>query len=130
MTPEKPRPLVVPTTSTNCPTTKCSTESSAPTSRSAFVHPEFRELALGLDLRLGEVTALRLGHVLGLARADAELNRVVLVLLLGAHRDHLAVVHLEHGHGHVVALRVEHAGHPELLGDETGTHDCRLSCSV
>src|SRR5579872_3741080 len=94
-----------------------------------LVDPEFHDLPLRLDLGFREMAALRLGGVLGLAGSDAELDRVVLVLLLGAHGNDLTVVDLEHGHGHVVAVRVEHAGHPELLRDETGTHR-RLSCSA
>ena len=46
-----------------------------------LVDPELADLRLGLDLGLGEVAAHRLGDVLGLARADAELDGAVAVLL-------------------------------------------------
>src|SRR5262249_55336803 len=45
---------------------------------------ELGELALRLELRLGEVAAHRLRHVLHLGLADAELKRGVAVLLLRA----------------------------------------------
>src|SRR5690606_8633666 len=50
-------------------------------------HPEFGEDALRLDLRLGEMAAHRLRHVLRLAPAGADLERDVAVLLVGALRD-------------------------------------------
>src|SRR5436190_24119595 len=56
-----------------------------------LVDAELGDLALGLDLGLGEVAALGLADVLDLARARAELNGDVAVLLLGAMRDHLTI---------------------------------------
>src|SRR5258707_6841935 len=47
----------------------------------ALLHPEFGELALGLDLGNREVAAVRLGQVLGFAGTGAELQRHVTVLV-------------------------------------------------
>src|SRR6185437_7280135 len=85
-------------------------------------HAELDELALRLDLRLGEMAALRLGHVLDLGLADAELERGVAVLVRAAHGDDLAVVDLEHRHRDVIAVLGEDAGHAQFLGDQSGTH--------
>ena len=89
--------------------------------------PEFRQLPLRLNLRLGEVAALSLGDVLHLGLAHTELNGVVAVRLVGAHGNDLAVIDLEHGHRDVVAVGGEDAGHAHLLGEETGTHGCLSS---
>ena len=83
---------------------------------------ELDELLLRLDLGLGEVTAHRLGHVLHLGLAVAELHRGVLVLLFRADGDNLQLIHLQNGDGHVLSRVVEDAGHADLLGDETATH--------
>ena len=108
MPPAKPLPMVVPVTSTNWPGTKCAAVSSAPTSSSASAATRnSTSLLLRLDLRLGEVAAHRLGDVLDLGLADAELDGGVAVLLLGAHGHDLAVVELQHGHRHVLAVVVE-----------------------
>jgi len=57
----------------------------------ALLHPELGELALGLDLGDGEMAAFRLGQILRSARAGAELQRHVAVLVLGAVGDDLAI---------------------------------------
>src|SRR5262249_37509059 len=74
---------------------------------------ELGELALGLKLRLGEVTAHRLRHVLHLGLADAELKGGVAVLFFRALGDDMAIVDLEHGYRHVIALIGEDAGHAD-----------------
>ena len=83
---------------------------------------ELDELLLRLDLRLGEMAAHRLGDVLHLGLAVAELHRDVLVLLFRADGDDLQIVHLQNGDGHMFPGVVEDAGHADLLGDETATH--------
>src|SRR6185437_11426477 len=83
---------------------------------------ELDELLLRLDLGLGEVTAHRLGHVLDLGLAVAELDCGVLVLLFRADGDNLQLIHLQNGDGHVLPGVVEDAGHADFLGDETATH--------
>src|SRR5215472_725989 len=55
---------------------------------------ELGELALRLELRLGEVAAHWLRHILHLGLADAELERGVAVLLLRSLGDDVAIVDL------------------------------------
>src|SRR5262245_622427 len=87
-----------------------------------FADPELGHLALGLDPREREVAALGLADGVGLARAGAELDGNVTVLLLGTVRDHLAVGELQHRHRHVLAAIGKDARHPDLLCDDPGTH--------
>jgi hypothetical protein len=77
---------------------------------------------LRLDFTLGEVAAERLGGVLGLLGARAELEGHVAVLLLGALGHDLTALEAEHGHRYVGAGFVEEAGHTEFLGDDAGSH--------
>src|SRR5688572_20627043 len=91
---------------------------------------ELRDLALGLDLRLGEMPALGLGDVLHLGRADPELDGVIAVLLGGAHRHDLALLDLQHRDRHMRALGVEDARHADLAGDETRTHVRQLPITL
>src|SRR3546814_14954857 len=65
--------------------------------------------SLGLDLGDGEVAAHRLGHVLDLRQTRAELHRVIAVLVLGALRDHLKAVELQHRDRHVTPVVREDA---------------------
>ena len=58
-----------------------------------------------------------LADVLDLGRAVAELDRVVAVAVLTAHRDDMAVVDLEHGDGHVYPVRGEGPRHAEFLSE-------------
>src|SRR5271166_3250701 len=50
----------------------------------ALLHAELDQLALGLDLRHGEMPAFRLGQIIGLARSRAELQRNIAILVLAA----------------------------------------------
>jgi hypothetical protein len=70
----------------------------------------------------GEVAAERPRRVLHLAQANAELKSGVAVLLLGALRDHLAIVQPEHSHRHLLPGIREDAGHADLLCDHSRTH--------
>ena len=79
-------------------------------------------LTLGLDLGDGELAALRLGDILRLDSAGAELEGGIAVLLLRALAHDLAVLEIEHGHGDVCAIIQEQAGHAQLLCDQTRTH--------
>ena len=94
------------------------------------VDPELGKLALGLDLGDREMAALGLGHVLRLAGAGAELQRAVAVLVLGAVGDDLAIGKPQHRHRHMLAAVREHAGHPDLLCDHTGTHGVSFPLSL
>src|SRR6516225_1491711 len=90
----------------------------------ALLHPELGELALGLDLGDGEMAAFRLGQILRSARAGAELQRHVAVLVLGAVGDDLAIGEAQHRNRHVLASVRKDARHPDLLCDHPGTHGC------
>ncbi len=78
---------------------------------------------LGLDLGLAEGDALRLGEVLGLGRARAELDGGVAVAVHFAPADDLHLVQLQDGNRHVPTVRLEQAGHSDLLRDHAGAHD-------
>ena len=86
------------------------------------IDAEFDQLRLGLDLRLGEVAAIRLRHVLHLGAAPAELDRGVAVLLFRAGGDNLQAVEQQHGDGHMRAVVLEQPGHPQLLCQQSGAH--------
>src|SRR5690606_15976827 len=73
--------------------------------------PKLDQLALRLDLRLGVMPAHRLGDVLHLGLADAELDGGVAVLLGRAHRHDLHVVNLQHGDRHVLTRLGEETRH-------------------
>jgi hypothetical protein len=90
------------------------------------VHPELHDLALGLDLRLGEVAAHGLAGVLGLGGAGAELDGGIAILLDRALRHDLNVVELEDGHRDLLAVFQEQAGHAHLLCDHARTEHRHL----
>ena len=92
MPPAKPLPIEVPVTSTNWPTTKWSAVISAPTGISSFSSTRnSASLRLGSTLATAKWPRSALPTFLRLARAGAELQRDVAVLVLGAVRDDLAV---------------------------------------
>ena len=81
---------------------------SAPTSiRLSSADTELSKAALGLNLRLGKVTAHgAAGTFLTLAKPDTELNSRVAVFFFGALCHDLTGVQLQHGDRHVLtALR-------------------------
>src|ERR1700722_5812655 len=78
---------------------------------------ELRQAHLRLDMGDGEAAALGLRHILHFGLADAELERGIAVLFLGAMRDHLAALDLENRNRHVIARVGEDAGHAQLLCD-------------
>ena len=85
--------------------------------------PELGDLGFGLDLGLAERGALRFGDILRLRLAGAELEAGITVAIRLAAADDLDVVHLQDGHGHVPAVRLEQAGHSHFLRDHAGAHD-------
>ena len=87
-----------------------------------FGHAEFGELALGLDLLLAEIAAVGLAHVVRAARARAELQRHITILVLGAMGNHLTLREAQHRDRHVLAGFGEHPGHSDLLSNYTRTH--------
>src|SRR5262249_48016480 len=72
-----------------------------------LVDAELGKFALGLDLSFRKLTAFGLGETLGLREAGAELHGRVAVLVGRAPANDLAAVELEHGYGHMRAVRQE-----------------------
>src|SRR6476620_42036 len=93
----------------------------------ALLHPELRELAFRLDLGRGEMATRRLGQVLGLAHAGAQLQRHVTILLFRAVGDDLTIGKPQHRDRHMLAGLGKYASHPHFLRDYPGTHRL-LSC--
>ena len=88
-----------------------------------FGDAELGELRLGLDLGLAERRALRLGDVLGLGLAGAELHGGIAVAVRLAAADDLQLLELEDGDGHVPAVRLKQAGHADFPCDHASAHD-------
>jgi hypothetical protein len=88
-----------------------------------FGHAEFDDLRLRLDFGLAESHALRLGNILGLRLASAKLDGAIAVTVLLAAADDLYIVQLQDGDRHVPTVRLEQAGHSDLLRDHAGAHD-------
>ncbi len=86
------------------------------------LNAELGDLHLQRHFRLRESFALRLVHVLLLGLARTDLKREVAVAIGGAVRNDLAVFQSENGHGHVPAILLEQAGHPDFLCDNAGAH--------
>src|SRR4051794_36674412 len=79
---------------------------------------ELRERADGWGAGLLEVAELRLGEGLLAHGAEAELDGLVAVGVMGADGGDRARTSLEHGHALDAALFGEPLGHPELLGED------------
>ena len=88
-----------------------------------FGDAELGDLRLGLDLGLAEGGALRLGDILRLRLARAELDGGVAVTIHFTAADDLQLVQLQDGNRHVPTVRLEQAGHSDLLRDHAGAHD-------
>jgi hypothetical protein len=86
------------------------------------IDAELGDLPLRLDRGAREVAALGFGRPRHLARAGAELEGGVAVLLLGPLRDDLAVLQLQHRHRDLLARVGEDAGHAQLLCDHSRAH--------
>ncbi len=87
-----------------------------------FAHAELDDLALGLDLGSGVMSALGLAYILDLDRACAELQRDIAVLVLRPLAHHLAALQRQNGNGYMSAVIGEDAGHSQLLCDQSRTH--------
>jgi hypothetical protein len=87
-----------------------------------FADAEFRDSALGLDLRHGKVATLGLRQRLRPAGAGAELKRDVAVLVLGAVSHDLAVVQSKHRDRHMIPGLRKDPHHAHLLCDHAGAH--------
>src|SRR6185312_2755430 len=81
--------------------------------QSVLVDAELDDLGLGLDLGLAESAALRLGDVLGLGLARAELDGGITVAVLFTPADDLQLFQLQDGDRHVPTVRLEQAGHSD-----------------
>src|SRR5947208_3402896 len=83
------------------------------------------------DVRLLEQAGRGLRHVL-LLRAEAELERVVAVGVLGPDPEDRAGPRLDDGHGEVVAVVAEDLGHADLPPDESllACHQHTVPCDV
>ena len=88
-----------------------------------FGNAEFGNLRLWLDFSLAEGSALRLGDILRLRLAGAELDGGVAVTIHFTTADDLHLVQLQDGNRHVPTVRLEQAGHSDLLRDHAGAHD-------
>src|ERR1700736_475652 len=93
-----------------------------------LAHAELGDLALRLDLGDGELAALCLRQIDGLAGTGTELQRDITVLLGRAVTQHLAIAQLQRGHGDMFAGLRKDPRHPDLLCDHSGAHR-RASCS-
>src|SRR5690242_1789446 len=91
--------------------------------QAVFLDAEFAEDRLRLDLGLAEVTALRLGDILGLGAARADLDGDIAVLIHFATGDDLNAFERQNGDRHVAAVVLEQAGHPHFLRDHASAHD-------
>ncbi len=91
--------------------------------QSVFGDAELGDARLRLDLGFAEGGALRLGDVLRLGRARAELDGSVAVAVSLAAADNLKFVELQDGDRHMPTVRLEQAGHSHLLRDHAGAHD-------
>ena len=87
------------------------------------VDAELMDNRLGLDFGLAEVAALRLGDILRLGHARAELQRGIAILVLIADGDDLNAFERQNGDRHVAAVVLEQAGHPHFLRDHASAHD-------
>ena len=119
--PWKPLPLAMPATLTFWPTAKASTVTVSPTVELAGLvaelHERARRAAASTFLRW---PSSRLGERLLAHGAEAELDGVVAVDLVGADRGHGARAGLEHGDALDAAVVEEALGHAELLGEDGG----------
>ena len=75
-------------------------------------NPELGELPLRFHLGLCEVPPHGFRHVLDLGRSGTQLDGIVAMCFGRALSDHLTAVDLEDGHGHMVSVVLEDAGHP------------------
>src|SRR5579863_10386403 len=86
------------------------------------IDPKLGKLALGFDLGNGEMAAICAIGPLRLARAGAELQRHVAILLFSAVSDNLAIAETKHRHRHVLTGFGEQPCHSHLLREHPGTH--------
>ena len=141
MTPVKPRPLLVPVTSTAFTSAKTSTSTCRPTASSPAGAAELADESLRLATGLGEqldagrgtllrALAVELGDVTTFTAAGqaagliekAELHRFVAIPLLGADLKHVARARFDHRDRDHIARFVVNLRHPDLAAEYSDSH--------
>src|SRR5690242_228037 len=85
-----------------------------------FIDTELDDPRLGFDFSLAESDTLRLGEILRLRSACSKLDGGVAVPVFLAAADDLHSVQLQNGNRHMPTVRLEQAGHSDLLRDHAG----------
>ncbi len=80
---------------------------------------EFHELLTGIHTRLLEMACHGLVGSVLLAVTESHLHGSVAILVLSLDLGHHAGAHLEHGTGQVLTCLVVHAGHSDLLSNQS-----------
>ncbi len=83
---------------------------------------EFDQARLGLNFRLGEVAALRLGDILDLRDARTELNRDITVAINFLASHDLIALKGQNRNRNVPSVLLEQTGHPDFLSDHACAH--------
>ena len=83
---------------------------------------EFDQTSLGLNLGLGELAALRLGHILDLGDARAELNSDIAIPIGFLARHDLVAFKGQNRNRYVPSVLLEQTGHPDFLSDHACAH--------
>ena len=123
MTPEKPRPLLVPMTSTRLISLKTSTVRVCPSATSVGgLLADLADVALGLGVDLLGVAALGLGGALPLLVGEAELHGVVAVALLGPDLEHGARAALQDGDRDGGPVGLVDLGHADFAAEQSDAH--------
>src|SRR3546814_7701605 len=84
---------------------------------------EFDQARLRLHFRLGEVAALRLGDILDLRDARAELNRDITVTLDFLAGHDLIALKGQNRNRNMTSVFLEQTGHPDLLSDHASSDE-------
>ncbi len=86
-------------------------------------NPELDNSDLRLNFGLAKGGTLRLGDILRLGGSSSKLDRSIAVTVLFAASDDLNLIQLQDGNRHMPSVRLEQAGHSDLLRDHAGAHD-------
>ena len=123
MTPAKPRPLLVPVTSTCVIALNSSTVSVCPSADLGRpVLADLADVSLGLGVDLRGMAALGLGGLLPLLVVEAELPGVVAVAILGADLEHRAGTAFQDRDRHDGPVLLINLGHADLAAEQSHTH--------
>jgi hypothetical protein len=83
---------------------------------------EFDQARLGLHFRLGEMAALRLGDILDLRDARAELNGDITVTINFFAGHDLIALKGKNRNRHMPSVLLEQTGHPDFFSDHACAH--------